>query len=250
MLETGFYFNDSIYWINWNIYCWLLSLSLIVVFGVCLQFCDRVSHIWELNCSCLHHFQQVKQEKSQTPTTLTCTVAVSVGLQSVKSVSGACRWVCSLRRGETSHHLPEQHHGRIHRVDRIFWWTCHKVCPSPHIKLKKGWNRQLKPSTCLNRLDKEAKKLITELGSTSIDSLGFRDSWLFVGAKGATVKSVFEKVTQGWASRAPRSLTRKWRDNNPADLLHSSSLAQLHCFLFSSRWSVYAVTDQAYHHFW
>lgn len=43
------------------------------------------------------------------------------------------------------------------------------------------------------KLDSEAKKLLTELGSESIGSLGFRDSWLFVGAKGATKKSLFEK---------------------------------------------------------
>ncbi|CAF89758.1 unnamed protein product, partial [Tetraodon nigroviridis] len=46
------------------------------------------------------------------------------------------------------------------------------------------------------KLDNEAKRLITELGSSSIGSLGFRDSWLFVGAKGAAKKSLFEKHTK------------------------------------------------------
>lgn len=46
-----------------------------------------------------------------------------------------------------------------------------------------------------DRLDNEAKKLIAELGSKYINSLGFRDNWLFVGAKGASKKDLFEKVT-------------------------------------------------------
>ncbi len=48
--------------------------------------------------------------------------------------------------------------------------------------------------TCFNRLNEDARKLIAELGSTSIQSLGFRDNWVFVGGKGAAVKSNFEKV--------------------------------------------------------
>ncbi|XP_073327618.1 protein FAM3C [Pagrus major] len=46
------------------------------------------------------------------------------------------------------------------------------------------------PSTKLND---DAKKLMAELGSSVVHSLGFRDNWLFVGGKGATVKSNFEK---------------------------------------------------------
>ncbi|XP_040894895.1 protein FAM3C isoform X2 [Toxotes jaculatrix] len=46
------------------------------------------------------------------------------------------------------------------------------------------------PSTKLNE---EARKLIAELGSSVVQSLGFRDNWVFVGGKGATVKSNFEK---------------------------------------------------------
>lgn len=41
-----------------------------------------------------------------------------------------------LCRGETSHRFPEQHHGRVHRVHSIIWWTCNKVRP-PIIKWKK-----------------------------------------------------------------------------------------------------------------
>ncbi|KAM9352217.1 protein FAM3C-like [Symphorus nematophorus] len=44
-----------------------------------------------------------------------------------------------------------------------------------------------------SKLDDEAKKLIAELGSSSVQSLGFRDNWVFVGGKGAAVKSKFEK---------------------------------------------------------
>ncbi|XP_039663751.1 protein FAM3C [Perca fluviatilis] len=46
------------------------------------------------------------------------------------------------------------------------------------------------PST---KLDEEARKLIAELGSLSVKSLGFRDNWVFVGGKGASVHSNFEK---------------------------------------------------------
>uniref|UniRef100_A0AAY5JYL4 ILEI/PANDER domain-containing protein n=1 Tax=Esox lucius TaxID=8010 RepID=A0AAY5JYL4_ESOLU len=49
------------------------------------------------------------------------------------------------------------------------------------------------PATKLNQ---EARKLIRQLGSSAIDSLGFRDNWVFVGGKaaeGAYVKSTFEK---------------------------------------------------------
>ncbi|XP_051236853.1 protein FAM3C isoform X2 [Dicentrarchus labrax] len=44
-----------------------------------------------------------------------------------------------------------------------------------------------------SKLDEEARKLIAELGSSSVKSLGFRDNWIFVGGKGAGVKSNFEK---------------------------------------------------------
>ncbi|XP_022617331.1 protein FAM3C-like [Seriola dumerili] len=47
------------------------------------------------------------------------------------------------------------------------------------------------PSTKLNE---DVRKLIAELGSSEIKSLGFRDNWVFVGGKGAAVKSNFEKI--------------------------------------------------------
>ncbi|XP_035772503.1 uncharacterized protein LOC102784057 [Neolamprologus brichardi] len=46
------------------------------------------------------------------------------------------------------------------------------------------------PSTKLND---ELKNLIAELGSSRIHSLGYRDNWVFVGGKGVTGKSSFEK---------------------------------------------------------
>uniref|UniRef100_A0A3B3T9U6 FAM3 metabolism regulating signaling molecule C n=1 Tax=Paramormyrops kingsleyae TaxID=1676925 RepID=A0A3B3T9U6_9TELE len=45
------------------------------------------------------------------------------------------------------------------------------------------------------KLSDDAKKLIFELGSTSINSLGFRDNWIFVGGKGIKTKSPFEQVS-------------------------------------------------------
>ncbi|KAM7415397.1 hypothetical protein PAMA_019970 [Pampus argenteus] len=44
-----------------------------------------------------------------------------------------------------------------------------------------------------SKLTEEARKLIAELGSSMVQSLRFRDNWVFVGGKGATVKSAFEK---------------------------------------------------------
>ncbi|XP_042266778.1 protein FAM3C-like [Thunnus maccoyii] len=44
-----------------------------------------------------------------------------------------------------------------------------------------------------SKLNEDARKLIAELGSAAVQSLGFRDNWVFVGGKGAAVKSNFEK---------------------------------------------------------
>uniref|UniRef100_A0A8C7YZC6 ILEI/PANDER domain-containing protein n=1 Tax=Oryzias sinensis TaxID=183150 RepID=A0A8C7YZC6_9TELE len=44
-----------------------------------------------------------------------------------------------------------------------------------------------------SKLNDEARNLIAELGSSSIQKLGYRDNWVFVGAKGGLVKSNFEK---------------------------------------------------------
>lgn len=44
------------------------------------------------------------------------------------------------------------------------------------------------------RLNDEARRLFEELGSTAIKELAFRDSWVFVGAKGIENKSPFEQV--------------------------------------------------------
>uniref|UniRef100_A0A3Q3FEX6 FAM3 metabolism regulating signaling molecule C n=1 Tax=Kryptolebias marmoratus TaxID=37003 RepID=A0A3Q3FEX6_KRYMA len=43
------------------------------------------------------------------------------------------------------------------------------------------------------KLNDEAKKLIADLGSTAVNSLGFRDNWVFVGGKGIKTKSPFEQ---------------------------------------------------------
>uniref|UniRef100_UPI00398E92BE protein FAM3C-like n=1 Tax=Pristiophorus japonicus TaxID=55135 RepID=UPI00398E92BE len=42
------------------------------------------------------------------------------------------------------------------------------------------------------KLNDEARKLVSDLGSASIANLGFRDNWIFVGAKGIQSKSPFE----------------------------------------------------------
>ncbi|KAJ8257442.1 hypothetical protein GJAV_G00185640 [Gymnothorax javanicus] len=43
------------------------------------------------------------------------------------------------------------------------------------------------------KLNDEARILFEELGSTAVRELGFRDSWVFVGAKGIENKSPFEQ---------------------------------------------------------
>ncbi|XP_062245176.1 protein FAM3C-like isoform X2 [Platichthys flesus] len=58
-----------------------------------------------------------------------------------------------------------------------------------------------------SKLNDEGRKLITELGSSMIQSLRFRDNWVFVGGKGADVTSHLEKfkksdsalnIYEGW----------------------------------------------------
>lgn len=43
------------------------------------------------------------------------------------------------------------------------------------------------------KLNDEARKLIADFGSSQIESLGFRDNWIFVGGKGIKTKSPFEQ---------------------------------------------------------
>lgn len=43
------------------------------------------------------------------------------------------------------------------------------------------------------KLNEEAKKLIADLGSSSVHNLAFRDNWVFVGGKGIKTKSPFEQ---------------------------------------------------------
>ncbi|XP_075886208.1 protein FAM3C [Nelusetta ayraudi] len=43
------------------------------------------------------------------------------------------------------------------------------------------------------KLNEEARKLISDLGSSVISTLGFRDSWIFVGGKGIKTKTPFEQ---------------------------------------------------------
>ncbi|XP_028810471.1 protein FAM3C [Denticeps clupeoides] len=43
------------------------------------------------------------------------------------------------------------------------------------------------------KLNEEARKLISALGSSNVQTLGFRDNWIFVGGKGIKTKSPFEQ---------------------------------------------------------
>ncbi|XP_060695929.1 protein FAM3C-like [Hemiscyllium ocellatum] len=44
------------------------------------------------------------------------------------------------------------------------------------------------------KLNDEARKLVSDLGSSSISNVAFRDNWIFVGAKGIQSKSPFEQI--------------------------------------------------------
>lgn len=44
-----------------------------------------------------------------------------------------------------------------------------------------------------DRMNDESRRLFEELGSTAVKELAFRDSWVFVGAKGIENKSPFEQ---------------------------------------------------------
>ncbi|KPP76627.1 protein FAM3C-like, partial [Scleropages formosus] len=49
------------------------------------------------------------------------------------------------------------------------------------------------------KLNAEARQLISEMGSSSIHLLGFRDNWIFVGAKGIKNKTPFEEYIKNKA---------------------------------------------------
>lgn len=61
-----------------------------------------------------------------------------------------------------------------------------------------------------HRLNAEARKLISTLGSSYINSLSFRDNWVFVGGKGIKTKSPFEQVTFFFFSLSEDSVAQKW----------------------------------------
>ena len=56
------------------------------------------------------------------------------------------------------------------------------------------WTSLLISHFFLRRMNDEARRLFEELGSTAAKELAFRDSWVFVGAKGIEDKSPFEQV--------------------------------------------------------
>lgn len=45
-----------------------------------------------------------------------------------------------------------------------------------------------------SRMNDQVRAYFTELGSSEVGKLGFRDNWVFLGAKGLMSKSPFEKV--------------------------------------------------------
>nr|XP_032652239.1 protein FAM3A-like [Chelonoidis abingdonii] len=45
------------------------------------------------------------------------------------------------------------------------------------------------------KMNEETRRIFSELGSSVAKELGFRDSWVFVGAKGVQDKSPFEQVS-------------------------------------------------------
>lgn len=54
------------------------------------------------------------------------------------------------------------------------------------------------------RMNEETRRIFSELGSSVAKELGFRDSWVFVGAKGVQDKSPFEQVSPSTLPFPPR----------------------------------------------
>ncbi|PKK17086.1 family with sequence similarity 3, member A, partial [Columba livia] len=57
----------------------------------------------------------------------------------------------------------------------------------------RGLNIALVNAPPPHRLTEETRRLFVDLGSAAAPDLGFRDSWVFVGAKGVQDKSPFEQ---------------------------------------------------------
>lgn len=55
-------------------------------------------------------------------------------------------------------------------------------------------------------MNDESRRLFEELGSTAVKELAFRDSWVFVGAKGIENKSPFEQVCYSYMLMLNRSM--------------------------------------------
>uniref|UniRef100_A0A3B3YHQ0 ILEI/PANDER domain-containing protein n=1 Tax=Poecilia mexicana TaxID=48701 RepID=A0A3B3YHQ0_9TELE len=63
------------------------------------------------------------------------------------------------------------------------------------------------------KLNDESRRLFEELGSTAVKELAFRDSWVFVGAKGIENKSPFDRVCFGSGLLCtPRTRTKEKLD--------------------------------------
>lgn len=63
----------------------------------------------------------------------------------------------------------------------------------------------------LCRMNDELRKLFSNLGSSYAKQLGFRDSWVFLGARDISNKSPFEQVGS-WRLLSQRVRGRAWMD--------------------------------------
>lgn len=148
---------------------------------------------------------QAKQGRSPIRLTLTCTVVVRCPRYSywyaLKRVntpdSSYCCWCC---RCGASHRSSEEHREGHRCPDGFLRRTLNQVNLPLTQWNDRSWCRSAETSDVTvslrcARLNEEARKLIADLGSSAIKTLGFRDSWVFVGAKGAT-ESNFEKVPE------------------------------------------------------
>ena len=64
-------------------------------------------------------------------------------------------------------------------------------------------------------MNEETRKLFSDLGSKNVKDLAFRDSWVFVGAKGVQNKSPFEQV---WAQSLVPPLPGPGQSARPSGL--------------------------------
>lgn len=81
------------------------------------------------------------------------------------------------------------------------WGCCCLLLSCSHMLPAAAWGQEGKATEHHSedffpslRMNGKTRKLFSELGSSYVKHLGFRDNWVFLGAKGLQGKSPFEEV--------------------------------------------------------